>query len=80
MLPELDVARVRRWVAAKNGETPPEARTKAQVEVDEAAWSSLYSTVSRQFDAPSTGKIAVRVVNHYGDEVMQVYEVVTPSE
>ena len=42
---------------------------------DEAAWSSLYSTVSRPFDPPSTGKIAVKVINHYGDEVLKVYSV-----
>jgi len=33
---------------------------------DEDAWSTLYSTVSRPFEAPSTGKIAVKVINHYG--------------
>jgi adenine-specific DNA-methyltransferase len=43
--------------------------------VDEAAWSALYSTVSRPFDPPETGKIAVNVINHYGDEVLHVYEV-----
>lgn len=46
-----------------------------RAEIDEAAWSSLYSTESRPFDAPSSGKIAVKVINHYGDEVMNVYEV-----
>jgi adenine-specific DNA-methyltransferase len=35
----------------------------------------LHSTVSRPFPVPETGKIAVKVVNHYGDEVLQVYEV-----
>jgi adenine-specific DNA-methyltransferase len=44
-----------------------------KAEIDEDAWSSLYSTVSRPFDAPSTGKIAVKVINHYGDEVLKVY-------
>ncbi len=24
---------------------------------------------------PSTGKIAIKVINHYGDEVLKVYEV-----
>lgn len=43
-----------------------------KAEIDEAAWSSLYSTVSRPFDAPEEGKIAVKVINHYGDEVMKV--------
>jgi adenine-specific DNA-methyltransferase len=46
-----------------------------RADVDEAAWSSLYSTVSRPFDPPSTGKIAVKVINHYGDEVLKVYQV-----
>jgi adenine-specific DNA-methyltransferase len=44
-------------------------------EIDEATWQSLYSTVSRPFPAPQTGKIAVKVINHYGDEVMRVYDV-----
>ena len=46
-----------------------------RAEVDETAWSALYATVSRPFDPPDTGKIAVKVINHYGDEVLQVYEV-----
>ncbi len=46
-----------------------------RAEIDEAAWSTLYSTRSYPFDAPETGKIAVKVINHYGDEVLKVYEV-----
>ena len=46
-----------------------------KAEIDEAAWSSLYSTVSRPFDVPNTGKIAIKVINHYGDEVLKVYEI-----
>jgi adenine-specific DNA-methyltransferase len=46
-----------------------------RAEIDEAAWSSLYSTISRPFDTPETGKIAVKVINHYGDEVLKVFEV-----
>jgi len=45
-----------------------------KAEIDEDAWSTLYSTVSRPFDPPSTGRIAVKVINHYGDEVLKVYE------
>jgi adenine-specific DNA-methyltransferase len=45
-----------------------------RAEVDEAAWSTLYSTVSRPFDRPKTGRIAVKVINHYGDEVLRVFE------
>jgi len=46
-----------------------------RAEIDEATWSSLYSTVSHSFDPPKTGKIAIKVINHYGDEVLKVYEV-----
>ena len=46
-----------------------------RAEIDEAAWSSLYSTVSRAFDKPESGKIAVKVINHYGDEVLKVFEI-----
>jgi len=46
-----------------------------RAEVDEAAWSTLYSTRSFPFERPETGKIAVKVINHYGDEVLKVYEV-----
>jgi len=46
-----------------------------RAEIDEAAWNSLYRTVSRPFDQPESGKIAVKVINHYGDEVLKVFEV-----
>ena len=46
-----------------------------RADIDEAVWSSLYSTVSRPFAKPESGKIAVKVVNHYGDEVLKVFEV-----
>ena len=45
-----------------------------RAEIDEAAWASLYSTKSRPFDPPETGEIAVKVINHYGDEVLEVYD------
>ncbi len=46
-----------------------------RAEIDEAAWSSLYCTTSQPFDPPETGKIAVKVINHYGDEVLKVYTI-----
>ncbi|MFH1158028.1 MAG: site-specific DNA-methyltransferase [Pseudomonadota bacterium] len=46
-----------------------------RADIDEAAWSSLYSTVSRAFAKPESGKIAVKVINHYGDEVLKVFEI-----
>jgi len=44
-----------------------------RADINEAAWSALYATKSYPFDPPRTGKIAVKVINHYGDEVMKVY-------
>jgi adenine-specific DNA-methyltransferase len=46
-----------------------------KAEIDEDAWASLYRTVSRPFAKPSTGRIAVKVINDYGDEVLQVFDV-----
>jgi adenine-specific DNA-methyltransferase len=46
-----------------------------RAEIDEGAWSALYATKSRPFDPPATGKIAIKVINHFGDEVLKVYEV-----
>ncbi len=46
-----------------------------RAEIDEGAWSQLYSATSQPFDPPTTGKIAVRVINHFGDEVLKVYPV-----
>lgn len=62
------------------GDRPYDQLQKAlRAEVDEDAWSALYSTVSRPFDPPETGKIAVKVINHYGDEVLKVYAAVLPQ-
>jgi hypothetical protein len=44
-------------------------------DIDEDAWASLHRTTSRPFDQPDTGKIAVKVINDYGDEVMKVFKV-----
>ena len=46
-----------------------------RADIDEATWSTLYSTVSRPFPKPTSGKIAVKVINHYGDEVLKVFGV-----
>ena len=56
-------------------DTPYERLRRAlRAEIDEAAWSALYSTRSYPFDPPETDKIAVKVINHYGDEVLKVYD------
>jgi adenine-specific DNA-methyltransferase len=58
------------------GGDDPYAKIKRalRADIDEAAWSSLYSTTSRSFPRPSTGKIAIKVINHYGDEVLKAFE------
>ena len=50
-------------------------KTTLRAEINEEAWASLNRDVSRPFDKPSTGRIAVKVINHLGDEVMKVYRV-----
>jgi adenine-specific DNA-methyltransferase len=45
-----------------------------KAEINEEAWESLHSAVSRPFDKPKSGRIAVKVINHLGDEVMKVYK------
>lgn len=50
-------------------------KTALRAEIDEAAWSTLYRGTSRPFDRPSSGRIAVKVINHFGDEVMKVFRV-----
>ena len=58
------------------GDEPYEKLKRAlRAEIDEAAWSTLYSTFSRPIAPPDTGRIAVKVINHYGDEVLKVFEV-----
>jgi adenine-specific DNA-methyltransferase len=60
------------------GDPYDKLRRALRAEIDEAAWQTLYSTVSRPFDPPESGRIAIKVINHYGDEVLKVYEVRTP--
>ena len=50
-------------------------KTTLKAEIDEEAWSSLNSDTSRPFKKPSSGRIAVKVINHLGDEVMKVFRV-----
>ena len=47
-------------------------KTTLKAEIDEDAWASLYRATSRPFPKPSTGRFAVKVINHVGDEVMKV--------
>jgi adenine-specific DNA-methyltransferase len=59
------------------GNNDPYKRLKAalKADIDPEAWETLYQVKSRPFRRPEKGKIAVKVINHYGDEVLQVYEV-----
>ncbi|MFF4122686.1 site-specific DNA-methyltransferase [Microbispora rosea] len=58
------------------GQKPYERLKKAlKADIDEAAWEQLYTTRSQPFRTPDSGKIAVKVINHYGDEVLQVYDI-----
>jgi adenine-specific DNA-methyltransferase len=50
-------------------------KTTLKAEIDADAWASLNSDTSRPFDKPASGRIAVKVINHLGDEVMKVFRV-----
>lgn len=59
----------------ETAEGPYDKLKKAlRAEIDEGEWSKLYSATSQPFDPPRSGKIAVKVINHYGDEVLKVYK------
>jgi adenine-specific DNA-methyltransferase len=47
-------------------------RRALRADISDEAWSSVNSTVSRPFPRPRSGKIAIKVINHYGDEVLKV--------
>src|SRR4029077_12759252 len=51
-------------------------KTTLKAEINEDAWASLNSDTSRPFAKPMSGRIAVKVINHLGDEVMKVFKVV----
>lgn len=50
-------------------------KTTLKAEINQEAWESLNSDISRPFDKPKSGRIAVKVINHLGDEVMKVFRV-----
>jgi adenine-specific DNA-methyltransferase len=50
-------------------------KTTLKAEINEEAWATLNSDTSRAFDRPKSGRIAVKVINHLGDEVMKVFKV-----
>jgi adenine-specific DNA-methyltransferase len=54
-------------------------RRALKADISEEAWSTINSTVSRPFPRPKTGRVAVKVINHYGDEVMKVISLSKPT-
>jgi adenine-specific DNA-methyltransferase len=50
-------------------------KTTLRAEINEDAWATLHSDTSRPFEKPKGGRIAVKVINHLGDEVMKVFKV-----
>jgi adenine-specific DNA-methyltransferase len=50
-------------------------KTTLKAEINEEAWETLHSDTSRPFPKPESGRIAVKVINHLGDEVMKVFKV-----
>ncbi len=50
-------------------------KTTLKAEINEEAWETLHNDTSRPFDKPKSGRIAVKVINHLGDEVMKVFKV-----
>lgn len=50
-------------------------KTTLKAEINQDAWETLHSDMSRPFDKPKSGRIAVKVINHLGDEVMKVFRV-----
>jgi adenine-specific DNA-methyltransferase len=59
------------------GENDPykSLKTALKADIDADAWAALYRTTSMPFERPDTGRIAVKVINDYGDEVMKVFDV-----
>ena len=49
-------------------------KTTLKAEVDADAWATLHSNTSRPFERPESGRIAVKVINHLGDEVLKVFD------
>jgi adenine-specific DNA-methyltransferase len=66
---------VRHCYFTGGGDPYKRLKTALKADIDAEAWESLYRTTSRPFDVPDTGKIAVKVINDYGDEVMKVIEI-----
>jgi len=60
------------FVSDNRGDRPKHA---LKPEIDETAWAELNSTISGPFPRPKHGRICVKVINHFGDEVQKVFQV-----
>ena len=69
--------RLRSGQAGDGTEVQPDLslKTTLKAEIDADAWATLHSDLSRPFDRPESGRIAVKVINRLGDEVMKVFRV-----
>jgi adenine-specific DNA-methyltransferase len=65
---------VRHCYFTGGGDPYKRLRQALKADIDEEAWTSLYRTESLAFPKPSTGKVAVKVINDYGDEVVKVID------
>jgi len=54
-------------VHARSGRTPCKRRPTRDV------WATLHSAVSRPFAKPKSGRIALKLINYYGEEVLKIY-------
>ena len=59
----------------RNRDLDPQLVWRGKDELNADAWATLHSDTSRPFDKPKSGRIAVKVINHLGDEVMKVSKV-----
>ena len=50
-------------------------KTTLKAEINQESWGTLHSDTSRPFDRPKSGRIAMKVINHLGDEVMKVFKI-----
>ena len=63
------------FLGGASGDPYKALKRALKAEIDEDAWASLHSTVSRPFERPDNGRICIKVINHFGDEVQKVFEV-----
>ncbi len=66
---------VRHAYFTRAGEPYDQLKRALRADINEDAWAALYRPISLPFDPPTTGQIAVKVINHYGDEALKVFEV-----